>query len=128
MFVVWTRYTLMTAEMLNEFDNNLSHERDSEIRQHVDDFCIKLENLIAEWKMESIIRDNDIPQTLRYLVADHVMNIYAIIIGAKRLIKPAPDSSPVDAITLRAARKVAQITLDFTIDPVPADTTQSVFF
>lgn len=126
--VVWIRYTQMTAEMLNEIDNNLSHERDGGIQKKVDDFCIQLENLMAEWKMESIMRDDDMPQTLRYLIADHVMNIYAIIIGIKRLIKPAPNSNPVDDITLRAARKVVQITIDFTIDPVPAGTAQSVYF
>jgi hypothetical protein len=126
--VVWIRYTQMTAEMLNEIDNNLSHERDGGIQKQVDDFCIQLENLMADWKMESIMRDNDMPQTLRYLIADHVMNIYAIIIGIKRLIKPAPNTSPVDDITLRAARKVVQITIDFTIDPVPADAAQSVYF
>ncbi|KFZ10142.1 hypothetical protein V501_05327 [Pseudogymnoascus sp. VKM F-4519 (FW-2642)] len=126
--VVWIRYTQMTAEMLNEIDNNFSRERDGGIQKQVDDFCIQLENLMAEWKMESIMRDNDMPQTLRYLIADHVMNIYAIIIGIKRLIKLAPNTNPVDDITLRAARKVAQITIDFTIDPVPADTAQSVYF
>ncbi|RDL40552.1 Uncharacterized protein BP5553_00531 [Venustampulla echinocandica] len=125
--VVWIRYTLMTAEMLNEIDNDLSHERDGGIQHQVDDFCIQLENLMAEWKMESIMRDNDMPQTLRYLIADHVMNIYAIIIGIKRLVKPTPDSDPVDAIALRAARKVAQITLEFAINPAPADAAQSVY-
>lgn len=119
---------MMTAEMLNEVDNNLSHERDGGIQQQVDDFCIKLEDLIAEWKMESIIIDKDVPQTLRYLIADHVMNIYAIIIGMRRLVQVVPSSSPVNAITLRAARKVAQITLDFTIGPAPADTAQSIYF
>ncbi|KAL5351697.1 hypothetical protein ACLOAV_003557 [Pseudogymnoascus australis] len=128
LLVVWVRYTVMTAEMLNEVDNNHTHERDGGIQQQIDDFCIKLEDLIAEWKMESIIIDNDVPRTLRYLTADHVMNIYAIMIGMKRLIKPVPNSSPVDAITLRAARKVAQITLDFTIGPAPADTAQSIYF
>ncbi|KFX87316.1 hypothetical protein V490_08349 [Pseudogymnoascus sp. VKM F-3557] len=128
LLVVWVRYTMMTAEMLNEVDNNLSHERDEGIQQQVDDFCIKLEDLIAEWKMESMIIDEDVPQTLRYLIADHVMNIYAIIIGMRRLVQVVPNSSPVNAITLRAARKVAQITLDFTIGPAPADTAQSIYF
>lgn len=117
----------MTAEMLNEFDKNVSHERDG-IQQKVDDFCMKLENMIAEWKMESIIRDNDVPETLRYLIADHVMNIYAVIIGMRRLIKPVPNSSPVDDITLRAARKVAEITLDFTTDPARTETTKPVYY
>ncbi|KFY44994.1 hypothetical protein V494_01202 [Pseudogymnoascus sp. VKM F-4513 (FW-928)] len=126
--VVWVRYTQLTAEMLNEFDDNVSHERHGGIHQQVDDFCIKLENLMAEWRMESIIRDNDTPQTHRYLIADHVMNIYAIIIGMKRLAKPDPSSGLVDAITLRAARKVAQITLDFTINPIPMDPSRSMFF
>jgi hypothetical protein len=114
--------------MLNEIDDNLSHARDGGIHQQVDDFCIKLENLMVEWRMESIIRDNDTPQTHRYLIADHVMNIYAIIIGMKRLAKSDPSSSFVDAITLRAARNVAQITLDFTISSIPVDPSRSIFF
>lgn len=119
--VVWVRYTVMTAETLNEIDNSENRE---EVQQKVDDFCVQIENLMVEWRMESTMRDNSMSQSLRYLVADHVMNMYAIIIGIKRQVRPA-DSNPVDAIALRAARKVAQITVDFTIDPAPSS--QSIY-
>jgi len=38
--------------------------------------------------------------------------MYAVIIGVKRLVKLKDPANRVDETTLRAARKVAQITLD----------------
>ncbi|KAF2833134.1 hypothetical protein CC86DRAFT_310811 [Ophiobolus disseminans] len=122
MFVVWIRYTLMTAEMLNDIDNCPPTDRNGVIQEKVDDFCVGLENLMVEWKLDSIMKDMSQGELLRYLIADHVMNMYAIIIGFQRLVRPASTSSPIDAIALRAARKVAQITLDFTVEPAPHGT------
>lgn len=114
-FVVWMRYTTSTAEMLNEIDACPPHSREEPIQQKVDEFCLKLEDLMVEWRLEAIMADESKDEVLRYLIADHVMNMYAIIIGMKRLVSTRSASSPVDAISLRAARQVAQITLDFSI-------------
>jgi hypothetical protein len=117
--VVWIRYTLLTAEMLNEIDNCLVSDRDGIIQQKVDSFCMQLESLMAEWKMESSMAECTTTDTLRYLMADHIMAIYAIIIGIRRLVRPAGDRGLIDGTTLRAARKVAQYVHDFSIDPEP---------
>jgi hypothetical protein len=124
--VVWIRYTLLTAEMINQIDSCTNVEQDGVIQQKVDSFCTQLEDLLAEWKLESSLTDHTTTDVLRYLIADHVMAIYAIIIGIRRLVRPAGNQHFIDATTLRAARKVAQYTHDFTIAPVPQNLGQSV--
>lgn len=69
--VVWTRYTIMTAEILNAIDDCQTSERDEVIQGTVDTFCLGLESLMKEWNLESIMRDDSQTETLRYLVADH---------------------------------------------------------
>ncbi|KAH8723455.1 hypothetical protein GQ44DRAFT_741061 [Phaeosphaeriaceae sp. PMI808] len=113
--VVWIRSTLMTAEMLNEIDNSTLPDANGEFLQKVDDFCKRLEDLMAEWKLEAALVDTSISEALRYLLADHVMTIHAIIVGIKRLVRPAGNPYAVDAIARRAARRVTQITLDFNV-------------
>lgn len=73
MLVVWIRYTIMTAEMLNEFDNNVPQDCNEVMQQKIDKYCIGLEDLMEEWKLDSLM--NNVSQNsemLRYLVADHV--------------------------------------------------------
>jgi hypothetical protein len=124
--VVWIRYTIMTAEMLNEIDHCTPHDQNGKIQQKVDEFCTQLEELIAEWNMESTMSDGSKTDALRYMIADHVMSIYATIIGIRRLVRPKENPNLVDAITLRAARKVAQYTLDFSIVSPPLEVAQSI--
>jgi hypothetical protein len=105
----------MTAEIVNEVDN-LGSQEHVLLEQKVNHFCTQLEELIAEWKLEELMRSNSVPVNLRYLIADHVMNIYAIVIGIQRLLRKVGTSSQtVDGMTLRAARKVTRITLEFSV-------------
>jgi hypothetical protein len=124
--VVWIRYTLLTAEMINEIDSCMNIEQDAVIQQKVDSFCIQLEDLLSEWKLESTLTDHNTTDALRFLLADHVMAVYAIIIGIRRLVRPAGNLHFIDATTLRAARKVARYTHDFTIAPLPQNLGQTV--
>ena len=115
--VVWVRCTLLTAEMLNFIDNNTLHDRDEVVAQKVDKFGLQLENLMDEFKLEPLMNSKETKSDLRCLIADNIMNIYAVIIGMKRLTKKTVPGRPVDAITVRAARKVVSIILDFRSDP-----------
>ncbi|KAF2032544.1 hypothetical protein EK21DRAFT_98927 [Setomelanomma holmii] len=123
--VVWTRYTLMTAEMVNEIDHCTIDENDL-VEHKANHFCTQLEELLAEWRLESLMRSDSISVSLRYLIADHVMNVYAIIIGIQRLVqRSGANSNSVDKISLRAARKVTQIALEFSVS---ADQHEPAYF
>lgn len=82
---------------------------------------------MLEFKMEEQMNAVDITSEMRCLIADHTMNIYAIIIGVKRFVK-VPDQRPtIDTITVRAARKVVQIILDFDTDPSLPNKAKNIF-
>jgi len=121
--VVWIRYTLLTAEILNEIDDCKNLDEDDEIRRKVDTYCDQMRCLNDEWNLETTMKEDE-SQDQRFLFADHVMTIYAIIIGVRRLVRRP--GSPVDAATLEAARKVVRITLDFSVDSAPPGEAQSV--
>jgi hypothetical protein len=121
--VVWIRYTLLTAQILNEIDECKDLARDESIQGKVDEFCTRMQGLMEEWKLETTMNE-DKSDDQRYLFADHVMTIYAVIIGVRRLVRRP--GSPVDAITLGAARKVAQVTIDFAVGNAPTGEAQSV--
>jgi hypothetical protein len=121
--VVWVRYTLLTAEIINEIDECTALDQDEGIHQKVDEYCTRMEGLIEEWNLEKTMKE-DKSQDQRFLIADHVMAIYAIIIGVRRLVRRS--ANPVDTISLHAARKVAQITLDFPVDTAAPGEAQSV--
>jgi hypothetical protein len=65
---------------------------------------------------------------LAWLYGDHIMNIYASIIGIRRLTRNTDDAQPVDAVTLRAARMVISVILHFNLEPVPQDQNYFIFF
>lgn len=113
--VVWTRYTHMTAVIMNEIDATPSPEQNAELHKKVDEYCMGLQELMHEWKMEDLMAEN-VEDGLRFLVADHVMTIYSFMIGIKRLVRHSGHDVPVDNITTGAARKVVQFTIDFTMD------------
>jgi hypothetical protein len=123
--VVWVRYTLLTAEIINDIDACTPQNQKGEIHRKVDDYCKSLEELVEEYKLESIMK-NDPSEALRYLVADHVMTIYSFIIGIRRLVQQPGSHSQVDSVTLDAARKVVQFTIDFSIESGPTKQAQSV--
>jgi hypothetical protein len=122
--VIWIRYTVITAETIALIDTTLfaqntpnpdSHTATSMLSQDVETACLRLEALITEFEIERHMKAATTPYPIRCLLADHLMNIYAVIIGMKRLANPS--DSPVDATTLRAARKVVSTLLDFETDP-----------
>ena len=79
----------------------------------VEDCCKKMEALVSDWRMEAVLVDTTIRLPLRCLVADHVMNIYANIVGLKRLANRIGNVTVVDEMTVRAARKVVGTLLEF---------------
>lgn len=72
-----------------------------------------MEALVFDWRMEAVLADSSIRLPLRCLVADHVMNIYANIVGLKRLANRIGKVTAVDEMTVRAARKVVGTLLEF---------------
>jgi hypothetical protein len=125
LLVVWVRYTLMTAVIINDIDAHTPEKPDGDIHRKVDDYCTQLLTMVEEFKLESVMKD-DPSETLRYLVADHVMTIYSFIIGIRRLVRKPGNQDQVDIVTVGAARKVVQFTIEFTIDSAPAKKAQSV--
>jgi hypothetical protein len=125
MLVVWVRYTFMTAEIINEIDASTPEKPDKDIHRKVDEYCTNLVAMVEEFKLESTMKD-DASETLRYLVADHVMTIYSFIIGIRRLLRKPGSQNQVDSVAVAAARKVVQFTIDFAIDSAPAKEAQSL--
>ena len=115
---VWTSYTAKTVELINFIDSTdrQSGSGNVSVTAKTDECCRELEALVADWKMEAILTDATIKLPIRCLVADHIMNIYAVIVGLKRLANRVDKINTVDAITLRAARKVVGTLLDFEQD------------
>lgn len=72
LFIVWIRYTIMTAEILNAIDAYPVDTEGQDIQRQVDRFCVGIEDLICEWSLCSTMMDESKTEFLRYLVADHV--------------------------------------------------------
>lgn len=100
--------------MINYIDN--TDRQGSNVSKKVNECCNKMEALVVEWKMEAILTDLAVRLPLRCLVADHIMNIYAVIVGLKRLANRVDNIAAVDEMTVRAARKVVGTLLDFEQD------------
>ncbi|KAF2131498.1 hypothetical protein P153DRAFT_365077 [Dothidotthia symphoricarpi CBS 119687] len=124
--VVWVQYTLRTVKIINYLDSHGLEHCDTSVVQKVNDFCTQLEDLMAEWDMEARMKAESSSHALRCLIADHIMNIYAIIIGIKRLARPT-DPAIVHPIILRAARKMVATLLYFEGIPALPDTTKFTF-
>ncbi|KAF2856144.1 hypothetical protein T440DRAFT_99182 [Plenodomus tracheiphilus IPT5] len=125
--VVWVRYTHLTAETINWIDNNAPHKDIDALVHKVDALCSKLEEIMEEWGLEQIVNAPDTADDFRCLVADHIMNINAVIIGMQRIIMKEQPGRTVDAITVRAARKVIRIVLEFNTNPNLTSRTQTIF-
>ncbi|KAF2120436.1 hypothetical protein BDV96DRAFT_266195 [Lophiotrema nucula] len=104
-YAVWMDYTILTVELFNALDEGTAGP------EAVDVFCIKMETIINNWNLMSLLDAANCSPTCRWLYADHIMNTYTIIIGIKRLTRE--DNTPIDAITLRSARTVMDIILRF---------------
>jgi hypothetical protein len=125
--VVWIRYNIMTAEMMNYLDNRDSSDSDDVVAQKVDKLCLDLEELMAEFKMEEQMRAAETEHEMRCLLADHIMNVYAIVIGIKRYVKVPGQQPAIDTITVRAARKVVKIILEFDTDSKLPEKAKNIF-
>src|SRR5690242_4767272 len=101
---IWISYTSRAVEQINAIDEAIV--RGSSVSHDVDVCCRKLEDTIAEWKMEATMNDKTVKFALRCVVADHIMNIYAVIVGLKRLANRIDKIDVVDAETIHAARKI----------------------
>lgn len=111
---VWISYTSRTIEQINSIDEASSQGLN--VSQNVDECCRKMEATIVDWKLEAIMEDRTVKFSLRCVVADHIMNIYAVIVGMKRLANRIDKINTVDALTIRAARKIVSILLDVNQD------------
>lgn len=116
---VWVQYTLLSAETINFVDKTPVENRDEAFHQTIDENCARLEGLLLDWRLEAdLFAEHTAPKT-RAVMADHLMNVYAMIMGIKRLVKPPAGTHRVDEITLRAARKVVKIILALDRDTSP---------
>jgi hypothetical protein len=116
---VWTRATVMTAEIMNLIDQfDGSEDRPQTFYEEVDQYCSRMEELIEEWNLERPIR-SPTPHVARWLMADHLMNICVMIIGVRMLAKAPEQRHVTDKITLRAARKVISKVIESTDETAP---------
>ncbi|CAI6336235.1 unnamed protein product [Periconia digitata] len=119
--VVWVRYTLITAEAVNYVDSIATDDRNATFYQTVDEYCMKIEHLMKDWRMEAEMKAITTPQRHRAIMADHYMNAYAMIVGIRRLARPPTQNNRVDDVTLRAARNVVGLTLELSNHQSPED-------
>ncbi|KNG51276.1 hypothetical protein TW65_01291 [Stemphylium lycopersici] len=120
--VVWVRYNTLTDNMVTYIENHASEGREDDLRKKTDECCKELEHIIAEWKLEQLMRSNETRDDHRCMLADHIMNVYANIIGIQRLAQTAVQRNSVQTVepssySLRAARKVSNIILEFHTHP-----------
>lgn len=108
-YVVWIRFTVLTAEVMDVVEDR-EQRTTPEVMQKVDRYCSDLEELVADWNLIDLSNPSKAPKNLSMLYADHTINLYASIVGVRRLARPPADQQ-VDAVTLRAARMVIQIIL-----------------
>ncbi|KAI8936434.1 hypothetical protein NX059_006841 [Plenodomus lindquistii] len=125
--VVWIRYTHLVAETINWIDSNAPHKDIDALGRKVDTLCVQLEALMEEWSLEQLVNTADTPDKLRCLIADHIMSINANIIGVQRIVTKEQPGRPVDAITVRAARNVVRVLLEFHTNPTLTARTQTMF-
>ncbi|KAJ4355099.1 hypothetical protein N0V95_003222 [Ascochyta clinopodiicola] len=113
------------AEIINDIDDWKSVDQDDGIQQKVDDFCTRMQEIMTDWNLESTMREG-MSEELKYILADHVMTIYAIIIGVRRLVRRTRSRDFIDKTSLGAARKIAQLVLDFSVESAPPGLAQAV--
>lgn len=107
---VWISYTSRTIEQINSMDK--AHGQGLKVSHDVDECCQKMEATMVAWNLEAVMKDTTVKYSLRCVVADHIMNIYAVIVGLKRLANRLDKIDIVDAVTIRAARKIVRILLE----------------
>ena len=70
--VVWVRYTLLAEEVISYIDNHASRGQGDDLIQKADEGCVQFEKLLAEWKFERLMNDQDAADEHRYIIADHI--------------------------------------------------------
>jgi hypothetical protein len=127
--------------MLNFIDSYAPDSYDNTLARKVDECCVQLEELLVEWKLEALMSADDTPIDYRCLLADHIsklcrdttstrmfrltvcsVNIYTVIIGLQRLVTKSRPGH----VTLRAARRVADIIFQFHTDPALNEQSKSI--
>lgn len=108
---VWMSYTSRTIEQINAIDE--AKRQGLSVSPGVNECCRQLETVMTDWNTEAVLNDKSIKYHVRCIVADHTMNIYAVIIGLKRLANRIDKIGVVDSTTIRAARKIVGTLLDF---------------
>jgi hypothetical protein len=71
MSVVWIRYTHLTVEMLNLFDE-MPKENHGYLAPKVNEFCLQLEALMIEWRLDDLMNAQEVMNDYRCLLADHI--------------------------------------------------------
>ncbi|KAH9870510.1 hypothetical protein IAQ61_005986 [Plenodomus lingam] len=125
--VVWIRYTNLTAETINWIDENAPHKDIDALSRRVDALCVQLEDIMKEWGYERLLNAPETTGDFRCLLADHIMTINAIIIGMQRIVMKEQPERTVDTMTVRAARNIIRIILEFHTDRSLQGTPQTIF-
>ncbi|KAF2866738.1 hypothetical protein BDV95DRAFT_583707 [Massariosphaeria phaeospora] len=116
-FAVWIRYTVMTAEIFQVLDSSdtTTEGYSRDVLDQVDMYCSQLEDLVVEFNIEHFMKQDRSDTAISFLFADHLINIYASIIGIRKLTRRATPEAPIDACTLRAARVIIAVILQFNL-------------
>ncbi|KAI0606097.1 Fungal-trans domain-containing protein [Pyrenophora tritici-repentis] len=118
--IVWIRITRLATETLNLASN--TKDNIEGVALEVDKLCLQLEGIMAEWKLERLMDDEDISNDYRCLIIDAVMTIYAIIIGMQRLVQKTRPG----ARTLHAARRIVTLIIEFYASPTLTNRSRTV--
>ena len=70
--VVWVRYTLLAEESISHIDNRTADGQGDDLFQKVDEYCMRFEKLMVEWKLEQLLNAEDTLYDHRYMIADHI--------------------------------------------------------
>ncbi|KAF2740046.1 hypothetical protein EJ04DRAFT_483631 [Polyplosphaeria fusca] len=117
--IVWLRYTILTVEVITALEE---HPSESHQALLVDEYSNKMEELMTDWNLIDLMNSPKQTPTFKWLCADHIMNMYASIIGVKRMAFRANSVGDIDKVTLNAARAVLSISIRFA-DPKAATAT-----
>ena len=70
--IVWIRYTVLTVEIIDYVDNRVQDKADPSIAQKANECCLRLEELMNEWRLDDLMDDQRTTEDQRCLIADHI--------------------------------------------------------
>ncbi|KAF2008614.1 hypothetical protein BU24DRAFT_429207 [Aaosphaeria arxii CBS 175.79] len=117
LYVVWFRCTLMTKDLFKLIDSRAPGDTSDDIPREVDEYCRKLEDLLAEWDLEGLAKSPSESSAYAYLLADLAITIHMSIMGVKRMMRRPQDRQTSDSVSLRAARNIVGLILHFSPQP-----------